>query len=605
MKRKGTIDKTLVTGVITAIVCVLAILLISIWQSRRLQDTASTIRHTNRILFGTQDILDLNLRYELGVKNYLLTGDSVFLDSLGSISGNLHQRLSDVKELTRENPDQLARIVALTVYIDKNIDLLQQAIHLSRTNDIAGVASLIGTSSTIGYSYQISSIADMLRTEQSRLLEERRHLNQLRASELQYVLWGLIAAVAVLAFIVVKKIRIDLAREQEVKAQLNQFNKTLEDQVRTQTRNLQASEEKYKTLFYKSPLPKWIYDQDTLKFLEVNDAAIRHYGFSREEFMDMTIRDIRPQEDIPRLMEDIARLRSTNSHVYQDTNWRHRKKDGEVIDVELTAHPIELEQRRVRMVTVSDITQRRLSEQQLQQLNQDLEKRAAELAGSNAELERFAYIASHDLQEPLRMVSSFLQLLQRKYDGQLDEKATQYIRYAVDGAERMKTLILDLLEYSRVGSGTTAFTAVDMDGVMKEVGDIFREKIIATRAQIDITHLPDAFGDRTQLVQLMQNLVGNALKYHGEEAPVIRVRGQAMPGGAQYSVEDNGIGIDPMFFDKIFIIFQRLHNKTEYSGTGIGLAICKKIVERHGGKIWVVSAPKKGSIFFFTIVKQP
>jgi len=605
MKGKGTIDKTLITGVIIAIVCVLAILLISIWQSRRLQDTATTIRHTNRVITGTQDILELNLRYELGVKNYLLTGDSLFLDSLGALSGTLHQRLSDVKQLTRDNADQLGRIVALTVYIDKNIDLLDQAIHLSRSKDIAGAAMLIGTSASIGYSYQISSIADMLRTEQSRILEERRHVNQLRASELQYVLWGLIVAVAVLAFIVVKKIRIDLAREEDVKAQLNQFNKRLEDQVRTQTMDLQASEEKYKTLFYKSPLPKWIYDQETLRFLEVNEAAIRHYGYTQEEFLEMTIRDIRPEEDIPRLMADIAQLKAANSDVYQDTNWRHRKRNGEIIDVELTAHPISSGQRRLRMVTVSDITQRKHSEQQLQQLNHDLEKRAVELAGSNAELERFAYIASHDLQEPLRMVSSFLQLLQKKYDGQLDEKAAQYIRFAVDGAERMKILILDLLEYSRVGSGTTAFTPVDMDGVMKEVGEVFREKIIASRAQVDIMQLPVAYGDRVQLVQLMQNLVGNALKYHSEDAPVIKVRGGEVQGGYQYSVEDNGIGIDPVFFDKIFIIFQRLHNKTEYSGTGIGLAICKKIVERHGGKIWVERAPQKGSIFFFTIAKQP
>jgi light-regulated signal transduction histidine kinase (bacteriophytochrome) len=175
----------------------------------------------------------------------------------------------------------------------------------------------------------------------------------------------------------------------------------------------------------------------------------------------------------------------------------------------------------------------------------------------------------------------------------------------VDGAERMKILILDLLEYSRAGSGTTAFAPVDMDGVMKEVGDVFREKIIASRAQVDIAQLPAVYGDRVQLVQLMQNLVGNALKYHSEKAPVIRVRGRKVPGGCEYSVEDNGIGIDPVFFDKIFIIFQRLHNKMEYSGTGIGLAICKKIVERHGGRIWVESTPEKGSIFFFTIVKQP
>ncbi|HVW62929.1 MAG TPA: ATP-binding protein [Puia sp.] len=604
MKGKGTIDKTLVTGVIIAIACVIAILIVSIWQSRRVQDTAASIKHTNQILFGVQEVLDLDIRYELRVKNYLLTGEKSFLDSLDTISSRLHLRLAELKQLTQDNPDQQGRITVLTNYIDRNKDLLGKAVAMSRGDDIAGASRLIAASSSVGYSYQIALIADRLRIEQSRLLEERRQTNQHRTSELQYVLWGLIAAVAVLTYIVVKNIRIDLAREREVKEQLNQFNKALEDRVRTQTTDLQASEEKYKTLFYKSPLPKWIYDQDTLQFLEVNEAAIRHYGYTQEEFRNMTIKDIRPPEDIPRLIEDVEGVRNAPG-TYTDGGWRHTKKNGEIIQVELTALPVEYERRKARMVIINDITERKRSELMTGKLNLDLQNRARELAASNAELERFAYIASHDLQEPLRMVSSFLQLLQKKYQGQLDDKATQYIHYAVDGAERMKTLILDLLEYSRVGSGKTSFAAVDMDGVMKEVGDIFREKIIAAHAQVDIGPLPGAFGDRVQLVQLMQNLVGNALKYHSEEPPVIRVRGKVIPGGCQYCVQDNGIGIDPMFFDKIFIIFQRLHNKSDYSGTGIGLAICKKIVERHGGNIWVESEPGKGSSFFFTIIKQP
>jgi two-component system CheB/CheR fusion protein len=604
MKGKGTIDKTLLTGVIIAIVCVLAILLISIWQSRRLQDTTARVKHTNQVLFATENILDMSLRYELGVKNFLLTGDSTFLDSLNALSARLQLRLEDGKRLTSDNPGQLERMEALRRYIDKDRNLLDQAIRMTRGKDVAGSAKLIATSASFGYSHQISLMTERLKTEESRLLNERRQANQRRASELQYVLWGLIAAVAVLAFIVIKKIRIDLAREREVKEQLNQFNKVLEDTVKSQTKDLQASEEKYKTLFYKSPLPKWIYDQDTLRFLEVNEAAVRLYGYSQEEFKNMTIRDIRPREDIPRLLANIASLNGSGDN-YQDGNWRHLKSTGEVIDVELTAHAIEYERKRARMVIINDITERKRAETMMQQLNHDLEARAAELAASNAELERFAYIASHDLQEPLRMVSSFLQLLQKKYKGQLDDKATQYIHYAVDGAERMKTLILDLLEYSRVGSGKESFGPVNMDEVMKEVGETFREKIMAVRAKVEIGRLPDTYGDKVQLVQLMQNLVGNALKYHSGDPPVIRVEGKEVPGGWEYGVHDNGIGIDPMFFEKIFIIFQRLHNKSDFSGTGIGLAICKKIAERHGGRIWVESSPGKGSSFFFTIVKLP
>jgi light-regulated signal transduction histidine kinase (bacteriophytochrome) len=256
------------------------------------------------------------------------------------------------------------------------------------------------------------------------------------------------------------------------------------------------------------------------------------------------------------------------------------------------------------MVVVSDVTANRRYEEQLRLLNADLTRRAGELAASNAELERFAYVASHDLQEPLRMVSSFLQLLKRRYGGTLDEKADQYIHYAVDGADRMKRLILDLLEYSRLGSGKEAFGHVDIALVLNEIGAIFEETVVSLDAKIDIGPMPVVWGDKGQLTQLFQNLLSNALKYHSDRKLLIRVRAREEAGFWQFSVEDNGIGIDPKFFDKIFVIFQRLHTKADYSGTGIGLAVCKKIVERHGGRIWVESVPQQGSTFYFTIANN-
>jgi two-component system CheB/CheR fusion protein len=204
--------------------------------------------------------------------------------------------------------------------------------------------------------------------------------------------------------------------------------------------------------------------------------------------------------------------------------------------------------------------------------------------------------------------------LQKKYGGQLDERADQYIHYAVDGSERMKALIMDLLEYSRVGTGKEEFDWVDSAEVMKEVGEVFREQIMAAGAQVETGLLPRVWGDKVQLTQLLQNLLSNALKYAGDEPLVVAIRAVERPEHWEFSVADNGIGIDPQFFDKIFIIFQRLHNRNEYSGTGIGLAICKKIVERHGGRIWVESgrrvggdggAQSVGTTFYFTINKKP
>ena len=599
---KRSIEKTLVTGILITILCVLAIVLLSIWQYRRVQDISATIKHTNQVLFKTVEVLNASMQYELGAKNFLLTGDSIFLDSLDYINIQLKLSVDSLQLLTSDNKAQQERLALLRSYLERHRNLLDEAARVSSGNDFSAVSRMVFDESTFGYAHQIRIVANQIAAEEKDLLELRRKMNQRRASELQIALWGLIGAVCVLAVVVIKKVRVDLARDKEDKDRLALFNRELEDRVQEQMAEIQASEVKYRTLFYKSPLPKWIYDQDTLQFLEVNDAAVQHYGYTHEEFLQLTIRDIRPREDVDRLMADVATIRS-NTEVYNDSNWRHIKKNGDIIYVELTAHSIQYEGRHARMVVVNDITDRRRAESLLRQLNEDLSKRAAELASSNAELERFAYIASHDLQEPLRMVSSFLQLLKKKYQNQLDEKAEQYIHYAVDGAERMKALILDLLEYSRVGTGKKNFEPVNMTEVMKEVADIFREKIVASRAQIDTGTMPTVMGDRVQLVQLLQNLVSNALKYHGPEPPVIRIGALELPDCWRFSIQDNGIGIEPLFFDKIFIIFQRLHNKSDYSGTGIGLAVCKKIVERHGGRIWVESAPQEGSTFYFTIIK--
>ncbi|MFC0183939.1 ATP-binding protein [Pseudarcicella hirudinis] len=252
----------------------------------------------------------------------------------------------------------------------------------------------------------------------------------------------------------------------------------------------------------------------------------------------------------------------------------------------------------------SDLTQRKKSEILLKELNEKLEKRAAELASSNAELEQFAYVASHDLQEPLRMVNSFLQLLNKKYSGQLDEQAEKYIHFAVDGAQRMNQLILDLLEYSRVGLNRDTFKAVDMNDIVARSLTIFKERIEEDEATVIVEQLPVIRANKMQMEQLIQNLIGNALKYRSEYKPELHFEVKEEDKYWKFSLKDNGIGIDPRFFRKIFTIFQRLHNKKEYSGTGVGLAICNKIIEKHGGKMWVESEAGAGSKFFFTISRH-
>ncbi|HVZ56479.1 MAG TPA: PAS domain-containing protein, partial [Chitinophagaceae bacterium] len=252
-----------------------------------------------------------------------------------------------------------------------------------------------------------------------------------------------------------------------------------------------------------------------------------------------------------------------------------------------------------------DVTELVRSARQLEELNQRLRQQALELAASNKELEQFAYVASHDLQEPLRMVSSFLELIDKKYTARLDDTGRQYIRFAVNGAERMKQLIQNLLEFSRLGSAPEELADTDMNSVLDQVLETFRGRIQALGAQVESNRLPVLKRARkSQMLQLLQNLVSNALKYHGEAPPLVRIHAEDQGDHWLFSVADNGIGIDPKYAEKIFVIFQRLHNSTEYSGTGIGLSTCRKIVERHGGRIWVESEPGRGSTFYFTLPKQ-
>ncbi|MBC7935937.1 MAG: PAS domain S-box protein [Rhizobacter sp.] len=252
-----------------------------------------------------------------------------------------------------------------------------------------------------------------------------------------------------------------------------------------------------------------------------------------------------------------------------------------------------------------DITGRKQSEIRLKELNENLQKQAKELVLSNAELEQFAYVASHDLQEPLRMVTSFLTLLEKKYGAVIDDKGKQYIEFAVDGAKRMRQIILDLLGFSRVGRMDDEAGNIDLNELLNEITILFRKQIAEKEGVIISDPLPHVPGFRSPIRQVLQNLVGNALKFSVKGRAVqINIKCIAFNDHWQFAVSDNGIGINQEYFDKIFIIFQRLHNRNEFSGTGMGLAITKKIIENQGGKIWVESEEGKGSTFYFTLIKH-
>jgi len=315
------------------------------------------------------------------------------------------------------------------------------------------------------------------------------------------------------------------------------------------------------------------------------------YGWSAAEVMGRLVVDVVPAASTK---EQAAKLMS---RLQVGESWSGeflvQRRDGTTFPAMVFDSPIYNEQGSlIGIVGVSvDITERKRAEEELQR--------------SNAELQQFAYVASHDLQEPLRMVSSYTQLLAECYQGQLDAQADKFIAFATEGATRMQQLLEDLLDYSRVSRRPQPFEPINCTTILKDVLTDLAVTMQESSAVVTADSLPTVLGDRTQLRQLLQNLISNAIKFRREEPPVVHISAEPQEDFWLFTVRDNGIGIDPQFAERIFVLFQRLHSRQEYPGTGIGLAICKKIVERHAGRIWVESHLGEGSTFYFTLPRQP
>ncbi|HYL73975.1 MAG TPA: ATP-binding protein [Bryobacteraceae bacterium] len=367
--------------------------------------------------------------------------------------------------------------------------------------------------------------------------------------------------------------------------------------LRKQTEVLGKAEQKFRSLLEAAPDAMIISSEDGRISL-VNSQVEVMFGFRREELIGHNIRRLVPDwsGDSPGSPQELL-AQGKNNHEFP---------------VEISLSPLQTAEGLLLTSAIRDITERKRADEAIRELNTTLEQRVAErtkellqsneaLRQSNDDLNQFAYAASHDLQEPLRMVALYSQLLHRRYGSQLDAEADQFISFVVGGAKRMELLLKDLLTYSQTGSSTEGPRhPVNCEGVIQKVLLNLQASVEQNQAAITWDALPTVEAHEIRIVQLLQNLVGNAIKYRRAEPPRIHLRAESCDTGWLFSVEDNGIGIEPEYCQQIFGIFKRLHGQT-YPGTGIGLAICQRIVERYGGKIWVESKPREGSRFLFTL----
>ena len=335
------------------------------------------------------------------------------------------------------------------------------------------------------------------------------------------------------------------------------------------------------------------------RFSYVNEAMHSLTGYTKEELLNKTAADtfLMPEE-LPKFVNHLGR-NLAGGEAISSADYLIQRKDGAICPTSVSLSILkDINGKPEAIIAVQrDITDRKNAEVKLNELMEDLEH-------SNKELEQFAYVASHDLQEPLRMVSSYLTLLSRRYKGKLDSDADDFIHFAVDGATRMQRMINDLLTYSRVGSKGKPPEETDCEIILSEALSNLEVRIEESSATVTHDPLPKVMADDVQFVQLLQNLISNSIKYNDRDTPEVHLGAEEKDDEWVFSVKDNGIGIDPEYKDNVFEIFKRLQTKEEYEGSGIGLSVCKKIVERHGGRIWLESEPGEGTTFYFTVPKM-
>jgi PAS domain S-box-containing protein len=528
--------------------------------------TGDSARWVDHALGVRVQLREIQLRFsdaEAGARSYVFAGDTALLAPYGSARSALPALVGQLRMQAADNPSQRRRADSLAVMVPAGLEHLGTAVAMRRTHQDAVAAAMVQGEQLRTLIDRIRGLIGRMRDDEQRLLDERSAALQAHTRTLRHAAWaGTLLAITTVAgsnFLILR----ELGGRRRVEA-------------------------RFQSIVESAPAGIVMIDSQG-QIVLVNREAERLFGYSRREILGQPIEQLVPQRfrgghsafrmafsasPRPRLMAGGRELYGL-------------RKDGVEVPVEIGLSPVHTDEGQFVVASVVDISAHKQAERELRR--------------SNEELERFAYVASHDLQEPLRMVGNYVQLLGKRYQGKLDADADEFIGYALNGALRMERLIQNLLAYSRAGGQASAMMPANTQMILETV--LTSLKLAIDESQASVTHddLPTVLGDQGQLEHLFLNLLSNALKFRGAEPQRVHISAARSDAGWRFSVQDNGIGIDPQHFERIFLIFQRLGGAEQGNGTGIGLAIAKKIVERHGGRIGVESEPGRGSTFFFTL----
>jgi len=585
-------------GLVVLILVAESALFYAIWTSFAASERWSI--HTHEVLEKIESFLSEMKDAETGQRGYLLTGKDEYLGPYSTAVQALPVQLEELRKLTSDNPSQQARLDTLRGITTAKLAELKETIELRRTRGFDQAIEVVSSDRGQQIMDRIRVVVQAMKADELSLLDRR---NQTGLATSRVLILTMASGVGLLLIVLVAGSRaIDRSTTARTLAEAAE---------RTQRERRHA-----RSLIEASLDPLVTINPDG-QVTDANKAAEQVRGVPRDRLVGSDFSDYFTEPERARagyrkvLSDGLVRdypltIRHLDGHT-TDVLYNavvYRNQAGQVQGVFAAARDVTERKRAEAELThyrehLEELVQQRTGE--MEAANAHLRRTTAELASSNQELEQFAYVASHDLQEPLRAVTGYLGLIEQQLGDQLDGKVRHHIDGAVQGASRMHTLITDLLALSRVGTRGHALEPADLNAVLDQALEGLGASVRETGATIARDPLPILRVDASQMAQLFQNLIGNALKFRGERPPEIHVSAERKPDQWVLGVRDNGIGIESQYFERIFLIFQRLHTRKHYSGTGIGLAICKKIVERHGGAIWVESQPGQGSTFYFSI----